>query len=110
LLFVQEFLCRVTSVKSIEFFFSATLSIPKRLLRRIFEIDSLLCPEYEVEMKVNSVITEPALVDETVRDVSRGGGVPWRFGTPANAVDGLSDPETGTPATPHDMKCRTKAR
>jgi hypothetical protein len=38
-----------------------------RLLRRIFEVDPLLCPRCDVEMKIVSVLTEPSVVDRIVR-------------------------------------------
>jgi hypothetical protein len=38
-----------------------------RLLRRIFEVDPLLCPRCSSEMKVVSVITDPAVVDRILR-------------------------------------------
>ena len=45
-----------------------------RLLRRVVEVDSLLCPSCGVEMKVVSVVTEPRVVDRILRYVTRGGG------------------------------------
>ena len=38
-----------------------------RLLRKIFEVDPLMCPKCCVEMKVVSVITDPNVVDRIVR-------------------------------------------
>ena len=45
-----------------------------RLLRRILEVDPLLCPRCEVEMVVVSVITEPRVVDRILGHVAKGGG------------------------------------
>ena len=45
-----------------------------RLLRRIFEVDPLLCPRCEVPMRIVSVLTQPTVVDRIVRHVSRRGG------------------------------------
>jgi hypothetical protein len=45
-----------------------------RLLRKIFEVDPLLCPTCQVEMCVVSVITEPAVVDQILRHLERGRG------------------------------------
>jgi hypothetical protein len=44
-----------------------------RLLRRIFEVDPLLCPRCQVQMRIVSVLTEPTVVDRIVRHVSRTG-------------------------------------
>jgi len=48
-----------------------------RLLRKLLEIDPLLCPRCRVELRVVSVITEPAIVDRPSRAspsaVSRSG-------------------------------------
>ena len=43
-----------------------------RLLRRILEVDPLLCARCGVEMKIVSVITEPKAVDATLRSLARG--------------------------------------
>ena len=49
-----------------------------RLLHRIFEIDPLLCPKCGTEMKVVSVITEPAVIDRILKHLARmGGGDPF---------------------------------
>ena len=45
-----------------------------RLLRRVLEVDPLLCPECGVEMRVVSVLTEPRVVDRILRHVRGGGG------------------------------------
>ena len=45
-----------------------------RLLRRILEVDPLLCPRCQVEMKIVSVITDPVVVDAILRQVDQGGG------------------------------------
>jgi hypothetical protein len=45
-----------------------------RLLRRIFEVDPLLCPRCEVQMRIVAVLTEPTVVDRIVRHVNRTGG------------------------------------
>ena len=44
-----------------------------RLLRRILEVEPLLCPRCGAEMKVVSVITEPKVVDAILRSLARGG-------------------------------------
>ena len=43
-----------------------------RLLRRILEVDPLLCARCGVEMKIVSVITEPKVVDAILLSLSRG--------------------------------------
>jgi len=43
-----------------------------RLLRRILEVDPLLCPRCGVEMKIVAVITEPKVVDAILRSLARG--------------------------------------
>jgi hypothetical protein len=43
-----------------------------RLLRRILEVDPLLCPRCGVVMTIVAVITEPAVVDSILRSRSRG--------------------------------------
>ena len=45
-----------------------------RLMRRIFEVDPLLCPQCQVEMKVVSVIQEVAVVDRLLRHLRKIGG------------------------------------
>ena len=45
-----------------------------RLLRKILEVDPLLCPQCQVEMKIVSVITDPMVVDAILRHVEEGGG------------------------------------
>ena len=45
-----------------------------RLLKRIFEIDPLLCPRCGAEMAVISVITEPELIDQILRHLDNRGG------------------------------------
>ena len=45
-----------------------------RLLRKILEVDPLLCPQCRVEMKIVSVITDPMVVDAILRHVEEGGG------------------------------------
>ncbi len=45
-----------------------------RLLRRVLEVDPLLCPQCGVKMKVVSVVTEPRVVDRILRHVRLGGG------------------------------------
>jgi hypothetical protein len=41
-----------------------------RLLRRLLEVDPLLCPRCRVELRVVSVITEPAVVDRILRHIA----------------------------------------
>lgn len=45
-----------------------------RLLHKIFEIDPLLCPKCQVEMKVISVITEPAVIDRILGHIKKTAG------------------------------------
>ena len=45
-----------------------------RLLRKVLEVDPLLCPQCQVEMKIVSVITDPVVVDSILRHVDEGGG------------------------------------
>ena len=44
------------------------------MLHRILEVDPLLCPKCGVEMKVVSVITEPATIDRILKHIARTGG------------------------------------
>ena len=44
------------------------------MLRRIFEIDPLLCEACGSVMKIVSVITEPNVIDAILRHVARTGG------------------------------------
>ena len=45
-----------------------------RLLHKIFELDPLLCPKCQVEMKIVSVITEPAVIDRILAHIEETGG------------------------------------
>ena len=45
-----------------------------RLLRKVLEVDPLLCPQCQVEMKIVSVIIDPVVVDSILRHVEEGGG------------------------------------
>lgn len=45
-----------------------------RLMRRIFEVDPLLCPQCRVEMRIVSVIQEFAVVDRLLAHFRRIGG------------------------------------
>jgi len=45
-----------------------------RLLRKILEVDPLLCPDCRVEMKIVSVITDPMVVDAILQHVDEGKG------------------------------------
>ncbi len=45
-----------------------------RLLRRILEVDPLLCPRCAVPMVMVSVVTEPEVVDRILEHVARRGG------------------------------------
>jgi len=61
-----------------------------RLLRRIFEVDPLLCPRCGVEMKRVAVIQDVAVVDRILAHLRRiGGNDPWegtaQRGPPAGA-------------------------
>ena len=44
-----------------------------RLLRKIYESDPLLCPKCGDTMKIVSVITEPEVIDKTLRHRKRAG-------------------------------------
>ena len=44
-----------------------------RLLRMVFEVDPLACPGCGAEMKILSVITAPAVIDEILRHLRRTG-------------------------------------
>jgi hypothetical protein len=44
------------------------------LLRRILEVDPLLCARCGVEMTIVSVITDPPVVDHILRHLASGGG------------------------------------
>jgi hypothetical protein len=44
------------------------------MLKRIFEIDPLLCPACGSAMKIVSVITEPNVIDAILRHLARTGG------------------------------------
>ena len=44
-----------------------------RLLRRIFEIDPLLCPACGSAMKIVAVITEPHVIDAILRHLAKTG-------------------------------------
>ena len=48
-----------------------------RLLRRILEVDPLVCPRCGVRMQVISVITEPRVVDRILAHVNRGDRDPF---------------------------------
>jgi hypothetical protein len=45
-----------------------------RLLRKVLEVDPLLCPKCQVEMKIVSAITDPGVIDAILRHVDQGGG------------------------------------
>jgi len=45
-----------------------------RLLRKVFEVDPLLCPACKVEMTVVSVITDSVVVDAILEHTAQGGG------------------------------------
>ena len=45
-----------------------------RLLRKVFEVDPLLCPQCNVEMQNVSVIEEAPVVDRILRHLGRIGG------------------------------------
>ena len=49
-----------------------------RLMRRIFEVDPLLCPQCGVEMRFVAVIQEATVVDGILAHINRiGGNDPW---------------------------------
>jgi hypothetical protein len=45
-----------------------------RLMRKILEVDPLLCPKCGVEMKIVAVITDPAVIDRILGHLERRGG------------------------------------
>ena len=45
-----------------------------RLMRRIFEVDPLLCPQCQVEMQIVSVIQEFTVVDRLLAHLRKIGG------------------------------------
>ncbi len=45
-----------------------------RLLRRIYEVDPLLCPRCGMEMRIDAVIQDEGVVDRILRHLSRTGG------------------------------------
>ena len=45
-----------------------------RLLRKLLEVDPLLCPDCRVEMKIVSVITHPVVIDAILRHVDQRSG------------------------------------
>jgi len=54
-----------------------------RLLRRIFEVDPLLCPKCQSPMKIVSVLTDPPVVDRILRHLQRTfGNDPFRERAP----------------------------
>ena len=61
-----------------------------RLLRKIFEVDPLLCPKCGVEMEVASVITEPAVIDRILKHLARTGR--------RDPFEGCGPPGTGVEA------------
>lgn len=44
------------------------------MLHKILDVDPLLCPMCRTEMKVVSVITEPATIDRILKHIARTGG------------------------------------
>jgi hypothetical protein len=56
-----------------------------RLLRRILEVDPLVCPRCGVAMRVVSVITEPGVVDRILA---------WVMGNPGDPFEGRGPPKT----------------
>ncbi len=61
-----------------------------RLLRKIFEVDPLLCPQCQTEMKVVSVITDPAVIDAILSHIRQKGG--------RDPFEGRRPPATGSHA------------
>ena len=49
---------------------TATRASWARLLHKILEVDPLLCPRCRVEMKIVSVIIDPAVVDQILRHLA----------------------------------------
>lgn len=56
-----------------------------RLLRKLFEVDPLLCPQCNVEMMVVSVIEDGAVIDRILRHLARIGGNDPHEGTARRA-------------------------
>ena len=56
------------------------------MIKRIYEVDPLVCPPCGCEMKVIAFIVEHAVVDKILRHLRRRGGFerergpPWRVG------------------------------
>jgi hypothetical protein len=44
-----------------------------RLLRRILEVDPLLCPKCGIEMRIVAVLTDPEVVDRILAHLERRG-------------------------------------
>ena len=61
-----------------------------RLLRRIFEVDPLLCPQCKVEMQVVSVIQEVAVIDRLLAHLRKIGGNDPHEGTAQRGPPGGS--------------------
>jgi len=49
---------------------TATRASWARLLRKILEVDPLLCPRCCVQMKIVSIIIDPAVVDQIIRHLA----------------------------------------
>lgn len=58
-----------------------------RLLRKIFEVDPLLCPKCQAQMKVVSVITESKVIDGILSHIRQRGG--------RDPFEGRGPPEIG---------------
>ena len=49
-----------------------------RLLRKIFDVDPMLCPQCELKMRPVSVVQEAGVIDRILRHLWRAGGNdPW---------------------------------
>ena len=59
-----------------------------RLIRKVFEVDPLLCPKCGSEMKILAVLTNPKVVDRIIRHLDK------------NAVTPRSPPPMSTPLDP----------
>jgi hypothetical protein len=47
-----------------------------RLIRKVFEVDPLLCPKCGSEMKIIAVLTDPKVVDRIIRHLDKNAGTP----------------------------------
>ena len=46
----------------------------RRLIKKLFEVDPVLCPKCLVEMKIVAVITQVPVIDKILNHIRKGGG------------------------------------